>query len=265
MSLRSLLLGSILLTSLCTGLELPVTLRAEDAPQPAAGKQVAMSTTVKVKSDDKEEEVELRYWLFLPEGYGKQTKKGADGKESWPLMLFLHGAGERGNDNLDLVKVHGPPKIVATKPDFPFITISPQCPLKQFWNAQELANLVDQVANTYEVDRSRLYVTGLSMGGFGTWSLLAKYPGKFAAAIPICGGGDPKTVEKMKGTPIWVFHGAKDTAVSLSQSEAMVEGLKKIEGNVKFTIYPEAGHDSWTETYNNPEVYKWLLEQKLKP
>ena len=127
-----------------------------------------------------------------------------------------------------------------------------------------MAKLVDFVANTYSADPKRLYVTGLSMGGFGTWNLLADYPGKFAAAVPICGGGDPAKVEKMKETPIWVFHGAKDTAVSISKSEAMVDALKKIDGKVKFTMYPDAGHDSWTETYNNSEVYKWLLEQKLK-
>ena len=110
----------------------------------------------------------------------------------------------------------------------------------------------------------RLYVTGLSMGGFGSWNLLAEYPGKFAAAVPICGGGDPAKAEMMKETPIWVFHGAKDSAVSIKKSEEMVDALKKAGGNVKFTMYPEAGHDSWTETYNNQEVYKWLLEQKLK-
>jgi len=229
------------------------------ADDPKAGQQVAMKTTVMVKNGDKEEAVEIRYFLFLPQGHGSAEKKN----EKWPLMLFLHGAGERG-DNLDLVKKHGPPKIVDEKKDFPFITVSPQCPSGKFWNPEQMAKLVDHVANTYSADPKRLYVTGLSMGGFGTWNLLAEYPGKFAAAIPICGGGNPEAAEKMKGTPIWVFHGAKDSAVSIAKSEAMVDALKKVQGNVKFTIYPEAGHDSWTETYNNPEVYKWLLEQKLK-
>lgn len=222
------------------------------------GEQVATKTTVMVKNGDQEEAVELRYFLFLPQGHGSAEKK----EEKWPLMLFLHGAGERGDD-LDLVKKHGPPKLVGEKKDFPFITISPQCPANKYWNAQQMAKLVDHVANTYSADPKRLYVTGLSMGGFGTWNLLADYPGKFAAAVPICGGGNPEAAEKMKGTPIWVFHGAKDTAVPIAKSEAMVDALKKVQGNVKFTIYPDAGHDSWTETYNNPEVYKWLLEQKL--
>ena len=232
---------------------------ASFADDPKPGQQVPLKTTVMVKNGETEEAVEIRYFLFLPQGHGSAEKKD----EKWPLMLFLHGAGERG-DNLDLVKKHGPPKLVDEKKDFPFITISPQCPSGKYWNVQQMAKLVDHVANTYSADPKRLYVTGLSMGGFGTWNLLADFPGRFAAAIPICGGGDPAKVEKMKDTPIWVFHGAKDTAVSISKSEAMVDALKKIDGKVKFTMYPEAGHDSWTETYNNSEVYKWLLEQKLK-
>jgi predicted peptidase len=248
--------ASLFLSSIFTVIAMASFARADD---PKAGQQVAMKTTVMVKNGDKEEAVELRYFLFLPQGHGSAEKKD----QKWPLMLFLHGAGERG-DNLDLVKKHGPPKIVDEKKDFPFITVSPQCPSGKSWNPQQMAKLVDHVANTYSADPKRLYVTGLSMGGFGTWNLLAEYPGKFAAAIPICGGGNPETAEKMKGTPIWVFHGAKDTAVPIAKSEAMVDALKKAEGNVKFTSYPDAGHDSWTETYNNPEVYKWLLEQKLK-
>lgn len=247
---------SLFLNSIVAGILMASMASADD---PKAGQQVAMKTTVMVKNGDKEEAVELRYFLFLPQGHGSPEKK----EEKWPLMLFLHGAGERG-DNLDLVKKHGPPKIVDEKKAFPFITISPQCPSGKYWNAEQMAKLVDHVANTYAADTKRLYVTGLSMGGFGTWNLLADFPGKFAAAIPICGGGDPAKVEKMKDTPVWVFHGAKDSAVSIAKSEAMVDALKKIDGKVKFTIYPEAGHDSWTETYNNPEVYKWLLEQKLK-
>ncbi len=247
----------LLVIGICAGLFIPSQLCAQ---APKSSQQIAAQLTVSVNSSEKEVPVEIRYLLFLPQGHGSAEKKD----EKWPLLLFLHGSGERGNDNLDLVKKHGPPKIVEEKKDFPFITISPQCPSGKPWNAQQMAKLVDHVANTYSADPKRLYVTGLSMGGYGTWNLIADFPGKFAAAIPICGGGDPAKVEKMKDTPIWVFHGAKDSAVSISQSEAMVEALKKIDGKVKFTMYPEAGHDSWTETYNNSEVYKWLLEQKLK-
>lgn len=220
--------------------------------------QVPQVTTVTVKEGDADKQVEMRYLLFLPAAYGSAEQK----ETKWPLLLFLHGSGERGTD-LELVKKHGPPLIVEQRKDFPFVTISPQCPAEKNWNADELAKLVDHAANTLQVDPKRLYVTGLSLGGAGTWDLLAKYPGKFAAAVPICGPGDPAAAEKMKGTPIWVFHGAKDPDVPIAKSEEMVEAIKKAGGNVKFTVYPEAGHDSWTATYANEEVYKWLLEQKL--
>lgn len=225
---------------------------------PAAGMQAAQAATVTVKEGETERKAEIKFLLFLPTAYGAPEKKDV----KWPLLLFLHGGGERG-DNLELVKKHGPPKIVEQRKDFPFVTVSPQCPAEKEWNADELAKLVDHVANTYQVDPKRIYVTGLALGGTGTWDLLSKHPGKFAAAAAICGPGDPAAAEKMKGTPIWVFHGAKDQSVPIAKSEEMVEAIKKAGGNVKFTVYPEAGHDSWTETYNNEEVYKWLLEQKL--
>lgn len=249
--LYRLALSSVIAASSATG-------AAVLADAPAAGTQTAQSVMVTVKEGDVEKQVEIKYLVFLPADFGKPEKKDV----KWPLLLFLHGSGERGAD-LELVKKHGPPKIVEQKKEFPFVTISPQCPAEKRWNADELAKLVDHGANTYQADPKRLYVTGLSMGGAGTWDLLAGYPGKFAAAIPICGPGDPAAAEKMKATPIWVFHGAKDQGVPIAKSEEMVEAIKKVGGNVKFTVYPEAGHDSWTETYNNEEVYKWLLEQKL--
>lgn len=198
----------------------------------------------------------LEYLLFLPQGYETTDQR-------WPLMLFLHGAGESGT-NLDRVKIHGPPKIVESKPDFPFILVSPQCP-RRGWNVEALNALLDEVVAQYRVDKDRVYLTGLSMGGYGTWSLGAAHPEKFAALVPICGGGNPANAAKLAQLPIWVFHGAKDPTVPIARSKEMVEALKAAGGNPKFTVYPEAGHDSWTETYNNPELYKWLLEQKRRP
>jgi predicted peptidase len=122
--------------------------------------------------------------------------------------------------------------------------------------------LLDDIIRTYRVDRDRVYLTGLSMGGFGTWDLAAAHPEKFAAIAPICGGGNPQNAKKLARLPIWVFHGAKDPTVPIERSREMVEALKAAGANVKFTVYPEAQHDSWTETYNNPEFYQWLLEQK---
>ena len=197
--------------------------------------------------------VKLEYLLSLPADYAKS-------KKTWPLMLFLHGAGESGND-LMKVKIHGPPKLVETKGPFPFILVSPQSPGRG-WNPDVLNALVDSVIREYRVDKDRVYLTGLSMGGYGTWALAAAHPEKFAALAPICGGGNPADAAKLAKLPIWVFHGAKDPVVPLKRSEEMVEALKAAGGDPKFTVYPEAQHDSWTETYNNPEFYEWLLAQK---
>lgn len=210
------------------------------------------------------ERLQLEYLLFLPEGYKEEKDK------RWPLMLFLHGAGERGT-NLAKVTVHGPPKIVKEKTDFPFILVSPQCPTGQSWSDEAVLGLLDEIIKKHRVDTTRVYLTGLSMGGYGTWSLGTKYPDRFAAIAPICGGGDflpvllpaPGKEAALKRLPIWAFHGAKDSLVPLSESERMVDALKKAGNeNVKLTVYPEADHDSWTETYNNPELYEWLLQHR---
>lgn len=211
------------------------------------------------------QKVSAQYLLFLPEGYQ------ADKRKNWPLMLFLHGAGERGT-NLAQVAVHGPPKIVKDQPDFPFIVVSPQCPPGQRWSDDTLLALLDEISAKYRVDQKRVYLTGLSMGGYGTWSLGIKNPERFAALVPICGGGerinlllpDPRKLPALKTLPIWAFHGGKDNVVPLDESERMVEAFKRAGGKAKLTVYPEAGHDSWTETYKNPELYKWLLEQSRK-
>jgi len=199
--------------------------------------------------------VHLNYLLFLPKGYS------ADSQKKWPLILFLHGAGERGDD-LAKVKVHGIPKIVEQQEDFPFIAISPQCPKRSSWtNELEALNaLLDDVIAKHTVDTKRVYLTGLSMGGYGTWYLATMYPERFAAIAPVCGGGDPDKACVIKDIPAWVFHGGEDKTVSPEESRKMVKALEDCEGDVRLTIYPEAGHDSWTETYDNPELYKWFLE-----
>ncbi|HPD16528.1 MAG TPA: prolyl oligopeptidase family serine peptidase [Planctomycetota bacterium] len=199
--------------------------------------------------------VPLKYLVHLPPG------AAADPSKRWPTILFLHGAGERG-DNLKLVEVHGPPKLVKTRPDFPFIVLSPQCPAGAWWSLPALEDLLNEAIAKYPVDPDRIYLTGLSMGGFGSWALAIQCPERFAAVAPICGGGDPLDVERIKDLPVWVFHGAKDTAVPLELSQAMVEALRKVGGRVRFTVYPEAGHDSWTAAYANDELYAWLLQQR---
>lgn len=197
------------------------------------------------------------YLLYLPKDYYQQTEK------NWPLILFLHGAGERGND-LSLVKKHGPPQLVENDMDFPFMVVSPQCPTGEVWSPDVVVALLDKIEETYRIDTKRIYLTGLSMGGFGTWETAIAYPNRFAAIAPICGGGEPLAVCQIKHVPTRVFHGAKDGVVPIKRSREMVAALKTCGGDVKFTVYPDAGHDSWTQTYNNADLYDWFLSHKLK-
>jgi len=232
----------LLSLALAASASTPTLVIADDKP----GTQQPTRLDVQVK-------VEMRYLLYLPKDYDRQA--------SWPVLLFLHGSGERGDD-LELVKVHGPPKLVAAGKDFPFIVVSPQCPKDQWWEPIELIALLDDIGRKYKVDAERVCVTGLSMGGFGTWRLAAYAPTRFAAIAPICGGGEPYWAKQFAKLPTWGFHGALDDGVPLERTAEMVLALKKAGGNPKLTVYPEAGHDSWTETYNNPELYTWLLAQK---
>ena len=206
---------------------------------------------------DVQHPVQMDYLLALPKNY--------DTKDKWPLMLFLHGAGERGDD-LDLVKKHGPPKFASQGKDMPFIVVSPQCKKNRWWEPISLSALLDEIEKNHKVDTDRIYVTGLSMGGFGTWNLAAHTPERFAAIAPICGGGDSVRTAYTIGdqVPVWVFHGAKDNVVPIERSQVLVDAFKKKEIDVKFTIYPDAGHDSWTETYDNAELYEWMLSHSRK-
>jgi predicted peptidase len=205
----------------------------------------------------------LPYLLFLPREYHAAPAK------RWPLLMFLHGAGERGND-LELVKLHGIARILEERDDFPFITVSPQCPADSWWwrELEVLTGLLDRIEATLAVDTKRIYLTGLSMGGYGTWHLAAMHPRRFAAIAPICGGGlpydgFPERACILKDVPVWAFHGAQDPVVPLEESEKMVDALRACGGDVRFTVYPDAEHDSWTEAYNTPELYTWLLSHPL--
>jgi predicted peptidase len=201
----------------------------------------------------------LDYLLSLPEAY--ETDAG----KKWPLVVFLHGSGERGDD-VNKVALHGPPKRVSEGEKFPFILVAPQCPAETWWTEQPVLELVDHIEAVYRVDASRIYLTGLSMGGYGTWHFATLAPHRFAAIAPVCGGGVPYRMREIPHLPVWAFHGAKDTVVIPDESARLVEALKKFGNNsVKFTVYPEAAHDSWTETYENPELYRWLLSHSLSP
>jgi predicted peptidase len=200
--------------------------------------------------------IEVPYLLYLPKDYEESSNK-------FPLLIFLHGSGERGTD-LDKVKFHGPPKLISEGKEFPFIIVSPQCPEGRWWQISELNFLLDELIAELKIDVNRIYLTGLSMGGYGTWAWAEYAPDRFAAIAPVCGGGNPLTISKIGKMPVWAFHGAKDLVVPVAESERLINKLKIVNPDVKFTIYPEAGHDAWTETYNNPELYEWFLNQSLK-
>jgi predicted peptidase len=210
-----------------------------------------------------------QYLLFLPRGYATQ-REGL-----WPLILFLHGAGERGT-NVWRADIHGPNKYIAAHPDFPFILITPLCSSNKVWSGEILSGLLNEAVKKYKVDTNRVYLTGLSMGGFGVWDLALATPERFAAVIPIAGGGNdlpivlartgfasPENVAALKSLAFWAFHGAKDTVVGPDESERMIAVLKRLGvAEAKITIYPNATHNSWEQTYNNPEIYDWLLQHK---
>ncbi len=207
------------------------------------------------------------YLLQLPPGYAAAANR------RWPLILFLHGAGERGNE-VARVAQHGPMKFLAQHPEMPFIVVAPQCVPGEHWSTEALLALLDDVTQRYAVDARRVYLTGLSMGGYGTWNLGTSHPERFAAIAPICGGGELISVlltrdfdgrrEALQRLPIWAFHGAKDLTVPLAESERMVKLARESGGReVELTVYPNAGHDSWTETYGHPRLYEWFLRHQL--
>jgi len=201
--------------------------------------------------------VGYRYLLSLPDDFEKEPAK------KWPLVVFLHGAGERG-EKLSIIKKHGPPKLLVAGQKFEAIVVSPQVSPGNVWNPHGVKALVDEIKSKYHIDDDRVYLTGISMGGFGTWDTIFEYPDVFAAAIPVCGGAGVKFVmiDRIKHIPIWIFHGAKDSVVVPAYSQKMFEALTKAKAPVQFTLYPNAAHDSWTETYANPDVWTWLFQQK---
>ncbi|MEE2778537.1 MAG: prolyl oligopeptidase family serine peptidase [Acidobacteriota bacterium] len=219
----------------------------------ASAEQKAISFTADVSKT-----VELDYLLNVPDGYE------ADDTRRWPLVLFLHGAGERGDD-VWKVALHGPPKLIAAGKDIPAIVVSPQCPAGQWWDhhLEALSLLLDQIEADYRVDADRIYVTGLSMGGFGTWALASREPDRFAAAIPICGGANMIASISLGKLPIWAFHGEADSVVPLEETTRVVEAIQRRGGkSIKLTTYPGVNHDSWTQTYDNEEVWEWLFSKQ---
>ncbi|MEM1135393.1 MAG: PHB depolymerase family esterase [Bacteroidota bacterium] len=205
-----------------------------------------------VQSAAIEQKVAVKYYLYLPEGY-------ENSQEQFPLLLFLHGGGESG-DSLQLVLKHGIPKLIAAGKKFPFIVLSPQNPgKKKFWDDVVVNELLDKIIATHKVDKNRIYATGMSRGAYGTWRLAMQHPDKFAAIAPVCGAVPASYAMWIKHIPTWVFHGAKDPVIAVSESADIVEHINRLGGDAKLTVYSDAGHNAWTATYNNPELYEWLL------
>ncbi len=196
----------------------------------------------------------LRYLLYLPTAY-------ATSEAAFPLLLFLHGGGESGSD-IEQVKRHGPPRMIEEGHSFPMIVVSPQNPeLKGFWDEDLLAELLDDLETRLRVDRKRIYLTGLSRGAYGAWRLAMEHPDRFAALVPISGAAPAPYGNWLKDMPIWVFHGAKDPVIPVAESEDIVRTIRNSGRTIHFTVYPEAGHDAWTQAYADPALWSWLLEQ----
>jgi predicted peptidase len=194
-----------------------------------------------------------RYLLHLPAAY--------ESRPDWPVILFLHGAGERGRD-VGLVKREGLPRILETLPDFPFVVVSPQEEKDRRWTADGLGGLLDEVASRYRVDRARVYATGLSSGAVAALELATRYPRKIAAVAAVTASAIPSGLCAMKDVPAWIFHNAGDERVPVSRAKRLARELESCGGDVEITLYPRDGHDAWTETYRRQDLYEWFLEHK---
>lgn len=218
----------------------------------------------------------LPYRLLKPKNY--------DASQRYPLVLFLHGAGERGSDNTKQL-VHGMADFSsdAVMNKYPAFVVAPQCPDERKWvevpwtdeehampkepsvALRQTFELLEALSKEFSIDADRIYITGLSMGGFGTWDAIQRKPDLFAAAAPVCGGGDTNYAARIKDVPVWAFHGDQDDAVKVRRSRDMIAAIKAAGGQPKYTEYPGVGHDSWTATYRDPELYQWLFAQKRPP
>jgi len=199
----------------------------------------------------KEQFENLKYLIRYPDCY----KKG----ERYPVIIFLHGAGSRGND-IDILIKNPYFNIVERYPDFPFITVAPQCSENTWFDMfEQLRRFAIKIADEDFTDKNKIYLIGASMGGYGTWQLAMSLPELFAAIVPVCGGGMYWNAARLVNVPVWAFHGGKDNVVYAEESSKMVDAVNRCGGCAKLTVYPENGHDAWSDTYGNPEVFGWLL------
>jgi predicted peptidase len=195
----------------------------------------------------------MRLWLYLPRGYLASSRP-------WPLVVFLHGSGERGTE-LARVKVHGPPRLVDGGADFPFILVSPQLPDGRRWETVALHAMLRALQARCRIDPARVTATGLSLGGFGVWDWAIAFPDDLAGIAPVCGFGEPEDVCRAKQVPVRAYHGDADTVVPLAGQQACVDALRECGGTVEFIVFPGVGHDAWNPAYADPALVPWLMAQ----
>jgi predicted peptidase len=200
-----------------------------------------------------------RYLLYEPAEPASSTV------DARPIVFFFHGKGERGSD-LRVLERHGLPQLIAAGRALPYIVVSPQCPENEYWSdAPLLPEFVAAAVERHRADPTRVYLTGMSMGGFAVWSLAQRHPERYAAILPICGGGETRWALRLRDVPAWVFHGAQDNVIPPARSIDLVEAIRAAGGSPRFTLYPNAGHDAWTPTYANEEIHTWLLAHRRSP
>lgn len=235
----------------------PVFARGDKAPEPTG----FIDMTTKVGKETQP------CVVYVPREYTPRKK--------WPLVVFLHGAGERGDDGLKQTQV-GLGSAIRKHPErFPCLVLMPQCPTRQFWSSSprndgtlrpnaegHITDAIAQILDHYNVDENRVSLTGLSMGGFGTFAYGAKHTDVFSAFMPVCGGGNPDDAKVLAAVPLWLFHGADDSVVPVARSRTMVEALRAVDADVHFTEYPDTDHNSWDKAYGEKDAIRWLLHQK---
>jgi len=204
------------------------------------------------------QKVNYKHLTYLPKSYNTDTSK-------YPLVFYLHGGSQKGN-NLEKLKIYGLPYLVDQGKEFDFIMVAPQCPEGKYWSTENwFDSLYNEVTSNYRIDKSRVYVTGISMGGYGTYITALDHPEKIAAIVPLCGGindNDTTRICTLKDIPILTYHGTADDEISIQETERIAESLKKCNGNIIFHRLTGKGHGIQYLYETEPWIYEWLLMQR---